>query len=256
MSGIAGHAGLFSTADDLARYCQMLLNGGTLDGRRILSAATIEKMTAPYVISETGAARGLGWDINTGFSANRGELFPLGSFGHTGFTGTGVWIDRVSQTFVVFLSNRVHPDGKGDVTPLRAKVSTVVASAIEDVPIEVMRLAESVYSSQVASQVPGFMFKVQSQNQLTTDNRPPTASVLNGIDVLEKEKFKQLENFRIGLVTNHKTRRTSSSSRFSRPNTAFADNSTRKRSLIRRTRKPDFRFFRFTAKRAARNRNI
>ncbi len=203
MSGIAGHAGLFSTADDLARYCQMLLNGGTLDGRRILSAATIEKMTAPYVISETGASRGLGWDINTGFSANRGELFPLGSFGHTGFTGTGVWIDRVSQTFVVFLSNRVHPDGKGDVTPLRAKVSTVVASAIEDVPIEVMRLAESVYSSQVASQVPGFMFKVQSQNQLTTDNRPPTTSVLNGIDVLEKEKFKQLENFRIGLVTNH-----------------------------------------------------
>ncbi len=203
MEGIAGHAGLFSTADDLARYCQMLLNGGTLDGRRILSAATIEKMTAPYVISETGATRGLGWDINTGFSANRGELFPLGSFGHTGFTGTGVWIDRVSQTFVVFLSNRVHPDGKGDVTPLRAKVSTVVASAIEDVPIEAMRLAESVYSSQVASQVPGFMFKVQSQNQLIADNRPPTASVLNGIDVLEKEKFKQLENLRIGLVTNH-----------------------------------------------------
>jgi CubicO group peptidase (beta-lactamase class C family) len=204
MSGIAGHAGLFSTADDLARYCQMLLNGGTLDGRRILSAATIEKMTAPYVISETGATRGLGWDINTGFSANRGELFPLGSFGHTGFTGTGVWIDRVSQTFVVFLSNRVHPDGKGDVTPLRAKVSTVVASAIEDIPIEAMRLAESVYSSQVASQVPGFMFKVQSQNQLIADNRPPTASVLNGIDVLEKEKVKSRILIRLFVSPQYK----------------------------------------------------
>ena len=201
MSGIAGHAGLFSTADDLARYCQMLLNGGTLDGRRILSAATIEKMTAPYVISETGAARGLGWDINTGFSANRGELFPLGSFGHTGFTGTGVWIDRVSQTFVVFLSNRVHPDGKGDVTPLRAKVSTVVASAIEDVSVEAMRLAESIYSSQVAAQIQDSKFRIQ--NQPTTDNRPLTTSVLNGIDVLEKNNFKELNGLKIGLVTNH-----------------------------------------------------
>ena len=103
-------------------------------------------MTAPIVVSEDGATRGLGWDINTSFSSNRGEFFPLGSFGHTGFTGTSVWIDRVSQTFVVFLSNRVHPDGKGDVTPLRAKVADVVASAIEDTPVEAFRLAEDIYS--------------------------------------------------------------------------------------------------------------
>ncbi|MDQ6788371.1 MAG: beta-lactamase family protein, partial [Acidobacteriota bacterium] len=113
MGGIAGHAGLFSTGDDLARFCQMLLNGGILDGKRILSAQTVARMTAPIVVSEDGSTRGLGWDINTAFSSNRGELFPLGSFGHTGFTGTSIWIDRVSQTFVVFLSNRVHPDGKG-----------------------------------------------------------------------------------------------------------------------------------------------
>jgi uncharacterized protein YbbC (DUF1343 family)/CubicO group peptidase (beta-lactamase class C family) len=200
MGGVAGHAGLFSTADDLARYCQMLLNGGSLDGNRVLSAATIEKMTAPYVVSETGATRGLGWDINTAFSSNRGELFPLGSFGHTGFTGTSVWIDRVSQTFVVFLSNRVHPDGKGDATPLRAKVATVVASAIEDVPVEAMRLAESVYSSQVAAQIPNF---VKQQSVVSSSQPVKTATVLNGIDVLEKEKFKQIENLRIGLVTNH-----------------------------------------------------
>jgi len=83
MGGVAGHAGLFSTADDLARFCQMLLNGGVLDGKRILSANTIARMTAPYVVSEKGDTRGLGWDMNTSFSSNRGDLFPLGSFGHT-----------------------------------------------------------------------------------------------------------------------------------------------------------------------------
>ena len=204
MGGVAGHAGLFSTADDLARFCQMLLNGGILDGKRVLSAASVARMTAPIVVSEDGATRGLGWDINTAFSSNRGELFPLGSFGHTGFTGTSIWIDRVSQTFVVFMSNRVHPNGKGDVTPLRAKVATVAASAVEDTPIELFRLAEDIYSSQVAAQIE--KFKVNSskfQNKPTTDNRQPTTTkVLNGIDVLEKNNFKELDGLKIGLVTN------------------------------------------------------
>jgi uncharacterized protein YbbC (DUF1343 family)/CubicO group peptidase (beta-lactamase class C family) len=207
MGGVAGHAGLFSTADDLARYCQMILNGGILDGKRILSAQTVARMTAPNVISETGETRGLGWDMNTSFSSNRGELFPLGSFGHTGFTGTSVWIDRVSQTFVVFLSNRVHPDGKGNVTDIRAKVATVAASAIEDTPIEAFRLAEDIYSAQVAAQIEKFKvnssrFKVENSNneQRTANNEQRT--VLNGIDVLEKTNFKDLEGLRIGLVTN------------------------------------------------------
>ncbi len=199
MGGVAGHAGLFSTADDVARYCQMLLNGGILDGKRIMSPNTVAKMTSPYVISEDGATRGLGWDMNTSFSSNRGELFPLGSFGHTGFTGTGVWVDRVSQTFVVFMSNRVHPDGKGDVAPLRAKIATVAASAIEKYPIEAMRLAESVYWSQVAGQISNFKFQIS--NSLIRN--PQTATVFNGIDVLEKNNFKDLENLKIGLVTNH-----------------------------------------------------
>ncbi|MDQ3801092.1 MAG: DUF1343 domain-containing protein [Acidobacteriota bacterium] len=202
MNGVAGHAGLFSTADDLARYCQMLLNGGVLDGKRILSAQTVARMTAPYVVSEDGATRGLGWDMNTSFSSNRGDLFPLGSFGHTGFTGTSVWIDRVSQTFVVFLSNRVHPDGKGDVTPLRSRVATVVASAIEDVPVEAVREAENVYSAQVAAQIPRFKELVQ-RSAVGVQRSAENTVVLNGIDVLEKEKFKRLENLRIGLVTNH-----------------------------------------------------
>ncbi len=206
MGGVAGHAGLFSTADDLARYCQMLLNGGTLDGKRVMSAQTISRMTSPYVVSESGDARGLGWDINTSFSGNRGDLFPLGSFGHTGFTGTSVWIDRVSQTFVVFLSNRVHPDGKGDVGPLRSKVATVVASAVEDTPIEVYRLAESTYNSAIASQLARFQEGARtllSASTPQTPDRSVRAPVLNGIDILERDKFKQLEGLKLGLVTNH-----------------------------------------------------
>jgi len=225
MGGVAGHAGLFSTADDLARYCQMLLNGGVApdwSGQRpagqkvsgtltapvrILSAQTVAKMTSPVVVAEDGSTRGLGWDINTSFSSNRGELFPLGSFGHTGFTGTSIWIDRVSQTFVVFLSNRVHPDGKGDVTPLRAKVATVVASAVEDTPIEAYRLAESTYNAAVAAQLPKFRDGTRtllSASSVTTNaDRSVRVPVLNGIDVLERNNFKELEGKRIGFVTNH-----------------------------------------------------
>ncbi len=202
MNGVAGHAGLFATADDLARYCQMILNGGTLDGKRVMSAQTVAKMTAPIVVSEDGATRGLGWDINTAFSSNRGELFPLGSFGHTGFTGTSVWIDRVSQTFVVFLSNRVHPDGKGDVTPLRAKLATVVASAVEDTPVEVYRLAESTYNSAVAAQMARFRASSQ-QSVVGSQLQPVNTTVLNGIDIIERNGFKELLGKRIGLVTNH-----------------------------------------------------
>jgi len=214
MGGVAGHAGLFSTADDLARYCRMMLNGGTLDGKRVMSAQTISRMTAPYVVSESGDARGLGWDINTSFSANRGELFPLGSFGHTGFTGTSVWIDRVSQTFVVFLSNRVHPDGKGDVGPLRAKVATVVASAIEDTPVEKFKQAEAEFNAAIAAQMPRFCRTAGCQPASVPSPTPTPVgitqagslrsdAVLNGIDILERDKFKQLEGLRIGLVTNH-----------------------------------------------------
>jgi len=206
MNGVAGHAGLFSTADDLAKYAQMLLNGGVLNGKRILSAQTVAKMTQPYVVAEDGSARGLGWDMNTSFSSNRGELFPLGSFGHTGFTGTGIWIDPTSQTFVVFMSNRVHPDGKGDVGPLRAKVATVVASAIEDTPIEKWKEAEAKYNAAVAAQIPGFKERLEASRRpaAVAGGTPAVQStVLNGIDILEKNGFKELEGKKIGLVTNH-----------------------------------------------------
>src|SRR5438552_337954 len=130
MGGVAGHAGLFSTGSDLARFCRMLLNGGRLGAARILSPLTVERMTQPSTPPGMREVRGLGWDIDTTYSANRGDLFSTGSYGHTGFTGTSLWLDPKTDSYVIFLSNRVHPDGKGDVTALRGKVATVVAAAI------------------------------------------------------------------------------------------------------------------------------
>ncbi|MGH9312766.1 MAG: serine hydrolase domain-containing protein, partial [Vicinamibacterales bacterium] len=134
MGGVAGHAGLFSTVADLAVYCRMLLGDGAVAGRRILSPLGVARLTAPSTPSGEPNVRGLGWDMDSSFSANRGELLPLGSFGHTGFTGTSLWMDPATGVFVVFLSNRLHPDGKGDVTPLRARVATVVAAAFTGAP--------------------------------------------------------------------------------------------------------------------------
>src|SRR4029077_11108496 len=131
MDGVAGHAGLFSTAADLSRFCRMLLDGGRLGAVRILAPATVARMTTPSTPPEMRAVRGLGWDIDSSYSSNRGELFPIGSsYGHTGFTGTSLWLDPATKSYVVFLSNRVLPDGKGDVTALRGKVATVAAAAM------------------------------------------------------------------------------------------------------------------------------
>ena len=131
MGGVAGHAGLFSTAADVSIFCQMILNGGSYKGARILSPLTVDKMTTS---ADGRGGRGLGWDIDTAYSSNRGELLPIGSFGHTGFTGTSIWIDPQTKMYVVFMSNRVHPNGKGDVTPLRAQIATIAASALTEVP--------------------------------------------------------------------------------------------------------------------------
>jgi CubicO group peptidase (beta-lactamase class C family) len=128
LGGVAGHAGLFSTADDLAVFAQMLLNQGEFKGERVLSPATVKIMTSPRAVP--GGWRALGWDMQTTFSSNRGELFPFGSFGHTGFTGTSIWIDPGSQTAVIFLSNRIHPQAKANINRLRGQVATLVAASI------------------------------------------------------------------------------------------------------------------------------
>jgi len=186
MDGVAGHAGLFSTAADLSVFCRMLLNGGRYGKARVLSPLTVAKMTSPVPVP--GGFRGLGWDIDTGYSSNRGELLPLGSFGHTGFTGTSLWVDPLTRTWVVFLSNRVHPDGTGDVTPLRARVATIAGSAIPDPPEERLRVAR----------LTGGDF-----GPAGTAPPRPVGPVLNGIDVLKAEGFASLAGRRVGLVTNH-----------------------------------------------------
>jgi uncharacterized protein YbbC (DUF1343 family)/CubicO group peptidase (beta-lactamase class C family) len=194
MNGVAGHAGLFSTANDLAIYCQMILNGGSFGSVRILAPLTVAEMTRPRVVSNSGSTRGLGWDMNTTFSTNRGDLFPLGSFGHTGFTGTSLWLDPASEMFVVFLSNRVHPDGKGDVGPLRGRVASIVAGAVSDtVVVERARKQSADYYTAVVKGLEQFAFR----------NEGVSEKVLTGIDVLERDNFKPLVGMRLGLVTNH-----------------------------------------------------
>ncbi len=165
LGGVAGHAGLFSTASDLSRFTRMVLHGGELDGKRILSRRMVEVWTMPRPVPD--GWRTYGWDCDTGFSSNRGKAFyPRRGFGHTGFTGTSLWIEPDHNGFVLFLSNRVHPDGKGNVQGLRGQVATQAAylMGLPKVP------------------------------------KPP---VQTGLEVLQKTEFSRLEGKKIGLVTNH-----------------------------------------------------
>jgi CubicO group peptidase (beta-lactamase class C family) len=202
MDGVAGHAGLFSTAADLSRFCRMLLGGGRLGAVRILSPPTVERMTSPATPPGMRDVRGLGWDIDSSYSANRGELFPVGSFGHTGFTGTSLWMDPGSKSYVVFLSNRVHPDGKGDVTPLRARVATVAAAALlssDDVARD--RSAKAFALQETFALRPNVSGSSadRSPERLALHGGEP---VLAGVDVLAAENFARLRGKRIGLLTN------------------------------------------------------
>ena len=197
MDGVAGHAGLFSTAADLSRFCRMLLGGGRLDDVRILSPATVARMTSASTPAGMRDVRGLGWDIDSSYSANRGELFPVGSsFGHTGFTGTSLWLDPGTKSYVVFLSNRVHPDGKGDVTPLRARVATVVAAALLSAE-DVTRVDKGARGFQ-----PSVSAADRSPERLALQSTPPHEPTLAGIDVLAAENFARLRGKRVGLLTN------------------------------------------------------
>jgi uncharacterized protein YbbC (DUF1343 family)/CubicO group peptidase (beta-lactamase class C family) len=195
MGGVAGHAGLFSTAADLSRFCRMLLNGGRLGATRILSAATVARMTSPATPAGMTDVRGLGWDIDSSFAANRGELFPIASFGHTGFTGTSLWLEPRTKSYVIFLSNRVHPDGKGDVTPLRAKVATVAAAALlTDADIEAFRADPLARGA--------FLGGIRGPESAAPQEAVSRAPVLAGIDVFAAEGFARLRGKRVGLLTN------------------------------------------------------
>ncbi len=180
MDGVAGHAGLFGTADDLARFARMLLRNGELDGKRVLSPLTVAKYTEAKAVP--GGSRSCGWDVDTGFTAQRGDLFPAGDgFGHTGFTGTSIWIDPPSQTAIVLLTNRTFLSEKVSVTELRRQVGTLVAASVRG------------ERRGVSPPVP------KSTGGLTSRRSP----VLTGLDLLAASKFASLKGRNVALVTNH-----------------------------------------------------
>ena len=195
MGGVAGHAGLFSTGDDLAKFARALLDGG--DG--ILSSEAVIKMTSPQTPPSAPILRGFGWDIDSPFSSNRGDLLPVGSYGHTGFTGTSLWIDPTTHSYIILLTNSVHPRGKGNAIGLRVKVATEVTAALNLTPDEKEALRWK--------SITGYNEAFSAGRRMNARN----GTVKNGIDVLEEHGFDLLKpsagaapeaKRHIGLVTN------------------------------------------------------
>jgi len=189
MGGVAGHSGLFSTVDDLSTFAQFLLNGGA-----VLSPMMIEKMITPQQPPTSEVLRGFGWDIDSPFSSPRGDLLPVGSFGHTGFTGTSLWIDPATRTFIIVLANAVHPRGKGSAVVLRSKVATAVAAALS--------LTASEKEKLCCASITGYNEAQTAARRVAVRN----GSVRAGIDVLEAHNFDVItgtaEKRKIGLLTN------------------------------------------------------
>ena len=190
MGGVAGDAGVFSTADDLAKFAQALLNGGA----PVFSPWIVEKMTTPQQPPNLTDVRGLGWDIDSPFSSNRGELLPVGSFGHTGFTGTSLWIDPTTNTYIVLLTNAVHIKD-GNVIALRTEVATAVAAALQLQPSEEQKMR--------VARITGYNEAAAASRRVVVRN----GQVSNGIDELQTRAFDALRvpgggTPKVGLVTN------------------------------------------------------
>jgi uncharacterized protein YbbC (DUF1343 family) len=193
MGGVAGHAGVFTTAGDLAKFAQMMLDGGQgkSDGGqgtvvRLFNAATLQKFTSPQSPPDQPILRGLGWDIDSPYSSNRGELFPIGSYGHTGFTGTSMWIDPFSHSYVIILTNAVHPHRGHSIVSLRSRVATIAAASFG---ITAPGVKLTGYNETIVGA--GVHYEVE-----------PKAEVLTGLDVLAEDNFAPLRGKRIGLITN------------------------------------------------------
>jgi uncharacterized protein YbbC (DUF1343 family)/CubicO group peptidase (beta-lactamase class C family) len=190
MGGVAGHAGLFSTADDMALFAEDFLSGFT-----VLSQSAVDKMASPQQPPNATALRGLGWDIDSPFSTNRGELLPVGSFGHTGFTGTSLWIDPVTDTYIILLTNAVHPRGGKSTVSLRCKVATAVVQALD--------LTVSEQDKMRIARITGYNELMPASHRIAARN----GDVKTGIDVLEAHNFRELHAninhpVKVGLVTN------------------------------------------------------
>ena len=191
LGGVAGHAGLFATADDLAIFAQTLLNGGVgPNGRRVLSPLAVRAMI-DAATTPPGQRRGLGWDIETSYSSPRGSLYGSSSFGHTGFTGTSLWIDPETESFVIILTSRLHPDGHlPSPTSLRKTIATLAAAAIVD-------------SSSRPSGASPPSASVASASTTTTLSAMDRHPVQSGVDLLVDEQFSSMKGLTVGLVTNH-----------------------------------------------------
>ena len=189
LGGIAGHAGMFSTASDLSRICRMLLRGGSLGGKQIFKPATVQLMWSRS--NEGRGRRALGWDINSAFAAFAAPYFPPDSVGHTGFTGTSVWIDPSSQAYVILLTNRVHPSG-GSATAIRELRGRVMAAA--GAALFTPPLVAAAAQPTPAADPPA------------TEERPASTApvrVLSGLDVLAAQDFSILRGHTVGIITNH-----------------------------------------------------
>jgi len=165
LGGVAGHAGLFSTADDLWKFAAMLLNRGTWEARTFLAPHTVRTLTQPRGLPGCRGFRALGWDVRSSLSSNRSPDYSPFAFGHGGFTGTGMWVDPVNDLVVIFLSNRLHPDGKGSVNPLIAQIGSVAVRALR--------------------------------------SRPDGHPVRTGAEVLAEDGYWATRGKRVGLITNH-----------------------------------------------------
>jgi uncharacterized protein YbbC (DUF1343 family)/CubicO group peptidase (beta-lactamase class C family) len=190
MGGVAGHAGVFSTAGDLALYAQALISR-----KQILDGDIIEKMTTPQQPPNATEVRGLGWDIDSSFSSNRGSLLPVGSFGHTGYTGTSMWVDPYTNTYVILLTNSVLPRQGPAIISLRSRVATAVAG--------VLHLDVTSADREKLLAITGYNEAATASRRLAARN----GHVLTGIDVLEQDNFASLKQDKtqmmIGLLTNN-----------------------------------------------------
>ncbi len=193
LGGVAGNAGLFSTAADLALICRMLLHDGTLGGRRFLKSSTVELMWEPS--SDGRGSRTLGWDLSSPYSRAMAPFFPMGSIGHVGFTGTAVWIDPPSGAYLILLTNRVHPNGGGGarIRELRARVAAAVGAAL--------------FAPALAPGAKGTGSPAADVPEAAALPPPPPTQgtagrVRTGLDVVSERKFAMFAGRSVGLVTN------------------------------------------------------
>ena len=180
MGGVAGHAGMFTAAKDLGRFAQAMLRGGERGGRRILSPLTVAQMTTRQSPPEL-PSRGLGWDIDSPYASPRGDLLPIGSYGHTGYTGCSIWIDPHTRLWIVLMTNRVHPTTRTSVVSLRSRIASAAAAALDDLDFDPAREAVGGRAAAI----------------------PAVPRVETGLDALVAGNFERLAGKRIGLITNH-----------------------------------------------------